>query len=133
MRLISTRTLGQIGRYAAVGVVSNGGCFIAYLLLTHNAVGPKVAMSAVYVAGTLITYLLNRGWTFEHQGGIAFSLFSYVLLYFVGYLFNIATIALLVDEFGWPHQWVMLGLMLSMPLLFFLAQKFLVFAEPGRH
>ena len=45
--MISTRTLGQIGRYAAVGVVSNGGCFIAYLLLTHNAVGPKVAMAVL--------------------------------------------------------------------------------------
>ena len=131
--LISSKTWSQLGRYAVVGVLSNGGCFLAYLVLTHNAVGPKTAMSVVYVAGVLITYLLNKRWTFEYQDRVGRSLISYASLYVVGYLLQITAIALLVDSFEWPHQWVVLGLVLSMPLFFFLGQKFIVFTEPVRN
>ncbi|MCM8920925.1 MAG: GtrA family protein, partial [Candidatus Thiodiazotropha sp.] len=60
----------QFIRYAMIGIGSNLVLYIAYLLMTSLGVGHKTAMTIIYGVGILQTFLLNRYWTFNHQGQI---------------------------------------------------------------
>lgn len=126
------RTLRQLLRYGIVGLAANALGYLLYLALTAMGLAPVLAMSLLYAVGVLQTFVFNKRWTFEHggRGGPAFR--RYVLLYLVGYGLNLALMRLLVGGLGWPHQAVMLGLVLGMPLFFFVGQKFWVFAPAPR-
>jgi len=79
--------------------------------------------------GVLQTFLFNRRWTFAHRGASAPALARYVLIYFLGYVFQWLALWALVDRLGWPHQLVMGGLVIVTACLIFLGQKFWVFAS----
>ncbi len=125
-------TLQQVARYGIVGLSANALGYLLYLALTTMHVEPVVAMTLLYVVGVLQTFIFNRRWTFEHGGRVGVAFKRYVFLYLLGYGINLAVMRLLVGAMGWPHQWVMLGLVLGMPLFFFVGQKFWVFAGPAQ-
>lgn len=117
----------QLFRYAVVGLLSNALLYAAYLGLTGLGLDPKFAMTALYLVGIVQTFIFNQRWTFSKLEHDRQAFYRYVLLYAVGYCFNWLMLELLVGHIGWPHQWVMLGLMLFMVAFFFLGQKFWVF------
>jgi putative flippase GtrA len=120
-------TLGQLIRYGIVGVLSNLLAYLIYLGLTMVGLEPKLAMSLVYLLGIVQTFFLNKNWSFHFDGAMAPALFRYIIIYLLGYLINILTLLLLVDTLGFPHQWVMAGLIVFMALFFFVGQKFWAF------
>lgn len=125
-------TVRQLIRFGVVGLASNAIGYGLYLLLTRIGVGPRYAMSVLYSIGVLQAFVFNKRWTFNHQGSSVNALGNYVLLYALGYAFNVVTMTVCIEVLAWPHQWVMLGLLLIMPLLFFGGQKFWVFRSPSR-
>jgi putative flippase GtrA len=124
-------TFIQLLRFGVVGVASNAlGC--GYLLLTWLGVGPKTAMSLLFLIGTVQTFVFNKRWTFEHGGAHGPVFYRYASAYFAGYLVNLAVLHVLVDRLGQPHQLVQGVMILVMAVLLFLAQKFWVFrASPN--
>jgi putative flippase GtrA len=120
----------QLMRYAIVGLASNAVLYALYLLITSLGVGHKTTMTMLYVAGVLQTFFLNRSWTFGHKGGISRSLFRYVATYGIGYLFNLAALYLLVDELGFPHQYIQGVLIIVVAVIIFILQKYWVFNNP---
>lgn len=128
-------TRKQIVRFGVVGVVSNLVLYLLYLALTEIGVGHKAAMTALYIVGVTQTFLVNRAWTFGHQGSAGPAMARYVAVYVGGYAFQWLTLYALVDVAGLPHRLVMAGLIVVMAGLLFLAQKFWVFsakrAVPG--
>ena len=124
---MSTRTLQQFVSFGAIGVASNAALYVLYLTLTALGVGPKTAMTAVFILGVCCTFALNRGWTFRHDGALGRSAVRYAGAYLVAYAINVAALALLVDGAGLPHQPVMLGLIVVTAVLIFAAQKLWVF------
>ena len=120
-------TVRQLCRYGIVGVLSNAVGYLLYLLLTATGVGPKLAMTSLYVIGVAQTFVFNKGWSFRYGGNSAGAFRRYVVLYAVGYGLNVMVLGLMVDHLGWPHQWVMLGLMIGMVAFFFAGQKLWVF------
>lgn len=123
--------IGQIIRYATVGLASNLALYVAYLAITFLGVGHKTAMTVLYAIGVGVTFTLNRNWTFKHKGHISKSFFSYLVIYALGYLLNFAALFLLVDRMGYSHQLVQ-GIMIILVALFlFILQKLIVFATPA--
>jgi len=120
-------TLGQVVRYGVVGVASNLLTYLIYLGITSAGAEPKLAMSLVYLMGVIQTFFLNKTWSFRFDGAMAPALVRYICLYLLGYLINFLTLWLLVDKLGYPHQWVMGGLILFMAVFFFLGQKLWTF------
>ena len=49
--------MNQLISYAIIGVVSNVSGYLIYLLLTFFLVGPKMAMTAVYLTGAIVGFL----------------------------------------------------------------------------
>ncbi|MBK8893854.1 MAG: GtrA family protein [Propionivibrio sp.] len=121
--------LGQFIRYGIIGVLSNAVGYLLYLGITAAGVGPKLAMSLVYVLGILQTFTFNKRWSFRFNGATAPALVRYATIYALGYLVNLLALVLLVDRLGLPHQWVMAGLVLFMALFFFVGQKFWAFRQ----
>ena len=120
-------TLRQFLRYGIVGLSSNALLYFVYVGLTEFGMGSKLAMTSLYVLGISQTFIFNKRWTFDHSGSSGKAFRNYALLYVFGYIFNLLVLALCVDLLGWPHQWVMLALLVVMAFFFFVGQKFWVF------
>jgi putative flippase GtrA len=118
----------EVLRFGAVGIVSNIALYMVYVVLTAAGIGHKWAMTAIYCLGVLLTYVLNRRWTFKHAGGRR-ALGRYWLAYGFCYALNLALLVLLVDIGGFPHQAVQALAICLIALLTFLLQKHWVF--PG--
>lgn len=119
----------QFSRYALVGLASNIVGYLFYLALIGLGMGPKLAMSVLYAVGVLQTFLFNKNWSFGFGGAATPALVRYSMIYALGYVINFLVLALLVDHFDLPHQWVMAGLVLFMAAFFFMGQKFWAFRQ----
>lgn len=130
---MSTRsTPGQFWRYAAVGVVSNLVLYGLYLAITQWGMPSKLAMTLIYAAGVVQTFVFNKHWSFRSAGASGPQFRRYVLSHAAGYLFNLGALFALVDGLGWAHQLAQGILILATAMLLFLLQKFWVFRGPAR-
>jgi putative flippase GtrA len=94
----------QLTRYAIIGIASNLTGYVAYLLLTFLYVGPKLAMTLVYVIGALVGFYGNHRWTFAHKGCFITALMKYALTHVFGYSLNFVILYTFVDQMLYPHQ-----------------------------
>jgi putative flippase GtrA len=92
--------------------------------------GPKTAMSLLYLSGTALTFIFNKRWSFHYDGTGRAVLARYVGAYAIGYLANFGLLLILVDDAQWPHRPVQAGLTLVVAGLVFLLQKYWVFVQP---
>jgi putative flippase GtrA len=120
---------GQAIRFFWVGVFTNVGMYTSYLFITWAGLGHKLSMTLVYMSGVAIGFILNRRWTFRHEGLLAQGLLRYLLIYFLGYLVNLAGLYLLVDALGYPHQIIQLMLGVLLAIIFFVMQRYWVFSD----
>ena len=114
-------------RFGVVGLASNAVLFIFYLVLTSIGIGPKIAMTCMFLVGTLQTFFFNKRWTFGHKGASQKALVKYFVVYAVAYLLNLLVLLVLVDRLGYPHQIVQGLMILFLAVFIFLLQKFWVF------
>lgn len=122
-----SRTLGQLARFGVVGIAHNVLFYLVYLLVTWLGAEPKVAVALLYPLATLVSYALNRRWTFDHQGELRHSMSRYVAMHLMGYLLNLLIIYIGVDRLHLGHQFVQLFAIVLLAALFFLLSKFFIF------
>ncbi len=91
-----------------------------------------LAMTAVYVAGTALGFVLHRLWSFGSRGAVHREWGAYVAVYGAGYVFNLAALAFCVGLLGWPHAWVQGVMVFVVAATTFVLNKFWVFRAP-RH
>lgn len=117
----------QFSRYVMVGVLSNALLYAAYLALTALGVPPKAAMTVTYAAGIILSFHMNRRWTFDVALPYGRALGRYVMLYLSGYVLNYAGLALFADALGLPHQLVQITIMAVLAAYFFVMFRLWVF------
>lgn len=121
----------QFSRYVAIGVGTNATLYGAYLALTALGLRPTIAMTLVYVTGTISSFYLNRRWAFQSTQPYGNALARYVLLYASGYILNYAGLAHLPVMLRLPHQLVQICLMGGLVVYFFLMLRLWVFRQPS--
>ncbi len=121
----------QFVRYAIVGLASNGVIYLLYLVLTWLGIGPKMAMTWLYILGVLQTFLFNKNWSFHFSGKADSAFVRYASVYALGYVINYLVLMVFVDQMGLPHQWIMACLIIFMAIFFFVLQKFWIFHQPA--
>lgn len=121
------RTLGQLIRFGVIGLVSNGVLYLVYLFLTAAGVGPKLAMSLLFLMGVIQTFFFNKNWAFRHAGSARESLVRYFLAYLSAYCLNLLMLSILVDQLHWPHQLIQAIAIVVIALYLFATQKLWVF------
>ena len=119
----------QLLRYAVVGLCSNLVLYFLYLSLTRLGLGHKTAMTLLYVAGTSLTFVFNKTWTFGHKGLLGRTFFAYSSIYAAGYIVNLIALYVLVDRLGYDHRWVQGVMIILIALLLFTLQKSVVFKK----
>ncbi len=117
----------QLIRYGVVGLISNAAMFLAYLIITHLGIEPKLAMTLMYFLGASIGFLGNKKWTFAHGGDSLGSAMRYALAHLLGYLLNLSLLFICVDHLGYAHQWVQGAAIIIVAGFLFVAFKFFVF------
>ena len=120
---------GQLSRYGTVGLVSNALLYGAYLALTAGGLGHKVSMTIVFATGIVMTYFVNRSWSFDFSGGGRLTFVKYATVYISTYLLSLLIMWLSVDISGLPHQFVQLFLIFFCAGLIFLSLRFWVFRD----
>lgn len=119
--------VAQLCRYAAVGLFSNLIGYGLYWLLTFWGASPKLTMTALYIAGAVISFSGNRRITFSYKGGGLSSGLRFLCVHAGGYLINLALLYTLTDRLGFSHLWVQAGAILVVAAYLFIALKFYVF------
>jgi putative flippase GtrA len=123
--------MGSLVRFAAVGVASNVALYLAYIGVTYVGVGPKVAMTICFAAGILMTFALNRNWSFRSERPASGAFLRYSITYLAGYLLNLAGLLAFVDWWGFPHEYVQACLIAVVAALMFAVQRTWVFGPRG--
>lgn len=122
----------QSVRFLIVGIASNLVLYLVYLLITAAGVGHKLAMTLLFLAGTVQTFFFNKKWTFSHDGFYSSTFVKYASAYGSAYLMNLAALVIMVDRMGLPHQAVQGAMIIIVALLLFLLQRLWVFRTPTR-
>ena len=125
--VVVNNALRQLVRFGVVGVLSNAVGYLLYLLLTATSVGPKLAMTLLYVIGVAQTFSFNKRWSFRYGGAHGSALVRYCLAYGLGYALNLLVLYVLVDRMEYPHQIVQAMMIIFLAVMLFLMQKFWVF------
>jgi putative flippase GtrA len=120
--------VGQLFRYACIGTVINVACYLLYLGLTVNGVGPKVAATIGFSVGVLAGFVCQRRFTFRHGGDAHRSIARYLVANISGYGVNVLGLYVLVDVFRYSHEFVQAVLVVTIAAGLFVAQKVWVFA-----
>lgn len=121
-------TLGQLVRYNMVGLSNTLAAYLLYAGLVFLGVGYTLALVADYAFGTLVSFFLNKHFTFRHLGKFEFQmvlrqLATTVVIFGV----NLATLWALVEKVG-INEYLGQGLALFLVMVCgFLGQKFWVF------
>lgn len=117
----------QAFRFFVVGFTSNLVLYLLYLGLTRLGVGHKITMSFLYVVGVLQTFAFNKKWTFNYHGHRNMTLLRYISLYAVGYMINLGALIVMVDSYGYQHEWVQVVMIFVLAIFLFVGQKLWVF------
>lgn len=120
-------TLGQLIRYGIVGLTSNAVGYLIYLAITKAGIEHKIAMSLLYGVGVAQTFILNKRWSFRHSGAHRIAFVRYCISYSFGYFINLASLYILVDRFGYPHQIIQGMMIIVLAVMLFVLQKFWIF------
>lgn len=113
--------LYQSLRFALVGFINTSvGLAVIFGLMFFANVSPAVANVLGYVIGLLISFLLNRIWTFNSSHSIVEVLPKYVLMAVVSYFLNLGIVVGVVHLFGVnPYLAQLLGIIFYTVCMFF--------------
>lgn len=89
-------------RFALVGLVNTAvGLISIYSILYFTNAGPFIANGIGYAIGFSVSFILNRSWTFEHEGAARHVLPRYFLVVAVAYLCNFAVVYYVILFLEW--------------------------------
>ncbi len=120
-------TLRQLLRFGVIGLLQNGIGYGLYLILTLAGLPPKPTMTFLYLAGATASFLANRRFTFGHTGKLTHAGIRFMLAHLGGYLINLLLLWWLVDQNGYPHQWVQACAIFVVAAYLFVSFRFFVF------
>jgi putative flippase GtrA len=121
-------TAVEILRFGAVGLGSNALLYLLYLAATAVGIEPKIAVTLIYLVGVLQTFVLNKRWTFQHEGRVRRTATRYWVAYTLSYVANMVLLFIFVDMAGFDHRVVQGVLIAVIGLVLFALQKYWVFA-----
>lgn len=88
--------LRRLFRYGIVGLTTNLSLYLGFLLLLYLGMMPTLAAGLCYGLGVVLSYILNRRWTFASTDAHHRDLPKFFLAYGVGLVSTLLTITLLM-------------------------------------
>lgn len=123
--------LGQLVRYNLVGLVNTAAAYLLYALLIYLGIAYVWALTADYLFGMMLGFLLNKKFTFKHAGKTSPAMLGKMAVTVVlTYGANLATLWALVERAQLNEY---LGQAIALVVVMacgFVGQKFWVFVQP---
>jgi putative flippase GtrA len=120
----------QILRFATVGVINTLLTLAIIYLLMHLGVDYRGANLAGYLVGFVVSFVLNRNWTFTHRGHWLGSFARWIVVAAVAYGGNLATVVMLHQWLGIDAHLAQLGGMPVYTLLSYVGGRYFAFTAP---
>ncbi len=88
-------------RFSAVGVINTAlGLTVIFALMRFGGVQYIVANAIGYAVGTVVSFILNRSWTFYHKGPVLSSALRWILVISIAYGANVCVVIASHEYFG---------------------------------
>lgn len=118
----------QFIRFSSVGVVNTSvGLFVIFgtkVFLNDNDI---IANAAGYTTGLIVSFLLNKSWTFRDVSSLLESGFRFLSVFAISYTINLVTVLVCIHWIGVnPYLAQALGV-LPYTIMFFLLCKYFAF------
>lgn len=121
----------QVRRYSLVGILNTLATLIViYGLKAGFGVGDYGANAAGYGVGLVISFVLNRAYTFGHDGAVSGAAIRFLVAFAICYAINLGVVAVLVDGLGVNGYLAQPCGMLSFTVSFYILLRMHVF-RPG--
>jgi putative flippase GtrA len=93
----------RLGRFGIVGIGTNISLYLVFLGLIWVNLDPVLASGLCYGLGVVLSYLLNRSWTFASQGSHSRDLPRFLLAYGAGLLITLLSMGMLTRWLNPAH------------------------------
>jgi putative flippase GtrA len=121
--------LKQLLRFGLVGVVNTLiGLLIIYAIMFLFGAGLAIANFIGYTFGFVVSFILNRIWTFQDRQSIRQVLPRYLLVACASYLLNLAVVLLVDSKFNFNGYLIQLLGIMTYTVCMFLGCRYLVFS-----
>jgi putative flippase GtrA len=91
MTLIRYLLVGVVNTLVGLGIIYLAMYFLHMDLASSNAIG--------YTIGIMVSFVLNKKWTFDSQDQVVYSFLRYLLVLLVAYVTNLATVLFVNSHF----------------------------------
>jgi putative flippase GtrA len=89
-----------LGRFLMVGVVNGlAGLSVIYACKALLGVSDIPANMSGYAVGLLVSFILNRRWTFQHTGNVQVAILRFLTVFAVAYSVNLQSVLLAIGAF----------------------------------
>jgi putative flippase GtrA len=89
---------GTLARFLLVGVMNTLTTLsLIFLAKGWMGLGDAAANALGYAVGLTLSFILNRRWTFRHQGSISRSLPAFLAVQALAYLLNLTCVLSLIE------------------------------------
>lgn len=96
----------QLLKFAMVGVLNTAlGYAVIFGCMYLLGLGAVVSNVLGYAVGLVVSYSLNRSFTFRSSGARRAEMIRFVAIFLLAYLANLGVLVLLIRRFGW-HEGV---------------------------
>lgn len=129
LRLVEdSNARAEVIRFVIVGLKSNVVYYLLYVALTSVGVGPKTAVTAVFVFGIVYAFWFSKAFVFRNRQKLSWQFFRYLLVYALLLFLNLVLLDFATLGLGISHliSQPLISLVLTAPL--FLLLKFFVFS-----
>jgi putative flippase GtrA len=86
----------RLYRYGAVGIATNLALYFVFVLFLRVGLAATVAAALCYGLGVMMSYVLNRHWTFSSTVTHRQDIPKFILAYGIGLVSTLVTITLLI-------------------------------------
>ncbi len=120
-------------RYLVVGCINTvAGLGIIYFCLGVLSWNNVASNLTGYSTGVLLSFALNRKWTFGHGGDVLRGFAKFMLVLVVAYLANLVTVILLADSFGVDRFLAQAAGVLPYTLVGYFGSRYYAFRSDGK-
>lgn len=91
----------QVSRYSLVGILNTlATLLVIYGLKAGFSAGDYSANATGYGVGLILSFYLNRAYTFGHDGALSGAAVRFLVAFAICYAINLAIVAVLVERVG---------------------------------
>ena len=120
-------------KFLVVGAMNTAfGLITIYLCKSLLALDDLYANISGYSFGLILSFLLNRGWTFRHSGDVSAAMLRFLTIFALAYASNLLAVLIALRVFGVNSYLSQAMGIAPYAVIFYLCSRYFVFGPTDR-